>query len=123
MEQNEERGQRCLGVLFSETDDRHPRPVRIVVNLANDLLLPIPQPDLFADVPAFGNPTMVLDPADIALAAGLSFPTACALGSAACCRGGLLLIVVQFASSLRARQSPGSRVPAFSAGGHSPRLP
>lgn len=69
MQEQQKRRERRLAVLPAKADDRAARTRRVVVNAANVALLPRTELDRSADVLPFGDSAMLLDPADIPVAA------------------------------------------------------
>ena len=72
MQEQQERGQRGLGVLPSEAQDRPAGAGGIVLNRADFGPLPFPEPNRLADIAPFGDTAVGLDPADVPLAARLT---------------------------------------------------
>src|SRR5690554_7965546 len=69
MQQQEKRPQGGFAVLAPKAQDRAPRPCIVIIDLADLSLLPIPQLHRLADVAAFGNAAIALDPRGVPLAA------------------------------------------------------
>src|SRR5262245_8226930 len=64
MQEHDKSDERSLSILAPETDDRSSGAIGIVVEIAQNLLLPRTQLEFPADQRAFGDAAMLLDPPD-----------------------------------------------------------
>src|SRR5690606_41155729 len=69
MQQQEKRAQGGFAVLAPKAQDRATRPCIVVIDLADLGLLPVPQLHRLADIAAFRNAAIALDPRGVSLAA------------------------------------------------------
>src|SRR5215204_2296134 len=73
MQQQQKRRQRGLGVLAAKRDHRTARLGRVVIDLADDVALPVLQLDPLADVWTFRQAAVFFDPGNIRVAARQGF--------------------------------------------------